>query len=239
MPSPAYINHQLNALHACKSGCWKQDGYRWSTDIRNSLHLVDLDTILRSQEEVEHTIFRCSLKQRRSIAEAIIEPKAHGAKLPKLEVPTFDVPLMAMSWIGSIFVRVAVHDRTDVAPAVYLENALKDRLTKSGEHYEQCLQARFDRPRLIHQTHVRRIVDTPNLKDGNGKELRCPACPAPTSIERNGALNNLLPHSWNLIRNRLLHGTNIWHKTIRSVLSAGEDQPNHVPRWWDNSPKNA
>ena len=63
---------------------------------------------------------------------------------------------------------------------VYLQNALKDNtakrtiegLTKSGEHYEEavkCLQARYDHPRLVHQTHVRRIVDAPSLRDGTGK----------------------------------------------------------------------
>jgi hypothetical protein len=36
----------------------------------------------------------------------------------------------------------------------------------------ECLQARFDRPRLIHQTHVRMIAEAPTLKDGTGKELR-------------------------------------------------------------------
>ena len=69
-----------------------------------------------------------------------------------------------------------------VEKMVYLQNALKDNtakrtiegLTKSGEHYEEavkCLQARYDHPRLVHQTHVRRIVDAPSLRDGTGKEL--------------------------------------------------------------------
>ena len=66
---------------------------------------------------------------------------------------------------------------------MYLHNALKDHsakhtiegLTKSGEHYNeavQCLKTRYDRPRIVHQTHVRRIVEAPSLKDGTGKELR-------------------------------------------------------------------
>ena len=66
---------------------------------------------------------------------------------------------------------------------VYLQNALKDNaarrtiegLTKSGEHYEEavrCLQTCYDCPRMVHQTHVRRIVNAPSLKDGTGKELR-------------------------------------------------------------------
>ena len=34
------------------------------------------------------------------------------------------------------------------------------------------MQQRYDRPRLIHRTHVQTIVETPQLKDGTGKELR-------------------------------------------------------------------
>lgn len=48
-------------------------------------------------------------------------------------------------------------------------------LSRSGDCYEEaieCLKARYDRPRLIHQTHVKMIVDAPPLKDGSGRELR-------------------------------------------------------------------
>lgn len=48
-------------------------------------------------------------------------------------------------------------------------------LSRSGEHYAEaieCLQSRFDQPRLIHLTHVRKIIEALSLKDGNGKELR-------------------------------------------------------------------
>lgn len=36
----------------------------------------------------------------------------------------------------------------------------------------KCLKSRYDRPRLIHQAHVRRILNAPVLKEGSGKELR-------------------------------------------------------------------
>ena len=36
----------------------------------------------------------------------------------------------------------------------------------------ECLTSRFDRPRLIHQTHVKKILESPQLHDGNSKELR-------------------------------------------------------------------
>ena len=48
-------------------------------------------------------------------------------------------------------------------------------LSRSGEHYVEAvelLQARFNRPRLIHQTHVSRILNTPSLKEGSRRELR-------------------------------------------------------------------
>ena len=65
---------------------------------------------------------------------------------------------------------------------VYLQHSLKDGsaknviegLSRSGDNYSEaveCLQACFDRPRLIHQTHVRMIAEAPALKDGTGKEL--------------------------------------------------------------------
>ena len=34
------------------------------------------------------------------------------------------------------------------------------------------MKSRYDRPRLIHQTHVRLILEAPPLKEGTGKELR-------------------------------------------------------------------
>lgn len=48
-------------------------------------------------------------------------------------------------------------------------------LSRTGEQYNEaieCLQARFDRPRLIHQAHVRKVLEIPPLKEGSGKELR-------------------------------------------------------------------
>ena len=110
----------------------------------------------------------------------VTTPRTSGAKLPKLEVPTFDGDLLKWKSFWDQFL-VSIHDRTDLANAekimVYLQNALKDNaarctiggLTKSGEHYEEavrCLQARYDRPRMVHQAHVRRIIDAPSLNDG-------------------------------------------------------------------------
>ncbi len=66
---------------------------------------------------------------------------------------------------------------------VYLQHALKngsanvviDGLSQSGENYTvaiECLHARYDRPRFIHQAHVEVILDAPSLKERTGRELR-------------------------------------------------------------------
>ena len=108
-----------------------------------------------------------------------------GVKLPKLDVPTFDGSIIHWKQFWDQFT-VSVHDRTNLSNAekiVYLQHALKDGsaknaiegLSHSGENYSEavkCLKARFDRPRLIHRTHVQMIVDSPALREGNGKELR-------------------------------------------------------------------
>ena len=81
---------------------------------------------------------------------------------------------------------VSVHERTDISEPeklVYLQQAIKDGpaksviegLSRSADHYAdaiECLRSRFDRPRLIHREHVRKITTIPPLKDGTGKELR-------------------------------------------------------------------
>ena len=44
-----------------------------------------------------------------------------------------------------------------------------------GDFYTEAietLKARYNGPRLIHQTHVRMILDAPALKEGTGHEIR-------------------------------------------------------------------
>ena len=111
------------------------------------------------------------------------EPTA--TKLPKLELPTFHGDMLYWKTFWEQFC-VSVHDRTNIPKEeklMYLQNAIKDRtaksliagLTKSSDHYNEavkCLQERYDCPRQIHQTHVRRIVEATPLKDGTGREIR-------------------------------------------------------------------
>ena len=80
-------------------------------------------------------------------------PKETGAKLPKLEVPTFNGDILNWKGFWEQFC-LSVHDWTNLTYAkklVYLQNSIKDNtakhtiegLTKSGEHYEEavkCLQ---------------------------------------------------------------------------------------------------
>ena len=102
-----------------------------------------------------------------------------------MDVPSFDGDILNWRSFWEQFA-ISVHDRTDLADAeklVYLQQAIKDGYAKqaieglshSGEHYSEAvssLQARYDHPRIIHQTHVKRILNTPPVKDGSGKELR-------------------------------------------------------------------
>ena len=103
-------------------------------------------------------------------------------KLPKIDTPTFNGDINWLTFWEKF--RVAIHDRTDlpqVQKLVYLRQSLKGDsarnvigLSRSGEQYDEavkCLQERYDRPRLIHQAHVRKIVEAPGLKDNGGKKL--------------------------------------------------------------------
>ena len=79
-----------------------------------------------------------------------------------------------------------MHSRKDISDSeklVYLRQSLREGsaknaiegLSRTGDNYAEaveCLKARYDRPRLIHQTHVKKILEIPVLKTGNGRELR-------------------------------------------------------------------
>jgi hypothetical protein len=163
-------------------------------EIRDSLlamGLDDEDKLMEARAGLEKGIFECSLRVKQLLqatkrpATSSTMSDSSGIKLPKLDVPTFNGDILTWRTFWEQF-QVSVHDRshlTDAEKLVYLRQALKDGtakqtiegLSRSGEHYGEaieCLTMRFDRPRLIHQTHVRKIMETATLKDGNGKELR-------------------------------------------------------------------
>ena len=160
-----------------------------------NLDLEDDDELKVSATTVEKALFDCSLELRRLLqpnktsdsSSTIISESnvSKGVKLPMIEVPTFDGNILSWRTFWEQF-SVAVHNHENISDSeklVYLRHALKDSkalkaiegLSRSGEHYVEAielLQARFNQPRLIHQTHVSRILNAPSLKEGSGKELR-------------------------------------------------------------------
>ena len=108
-----------------------------------------------------------------------------GVKLPKIDVPTFDGNILNWQMFWEQF-SISIHERSslsDTEKLVYFRHSLEDGaakkviegLSRSGDQYAKammCLQSRYDRPRLIHQTHVKKIVEIAPLKEGSGKELR-------------------------------------------------------------------
>ena len=144
---------------------------------------------------VDKALFDCSLELRR-----LLQPNTTSdsgttisseinvgmeVKLPMIEVPTFDRNILSWRIFWEQF-SVAVHNHENICDSeklVYLRHALKDskvlkvieRLFRSREHYVEAtelLQARFNRPCLIHQTHVSRILNASSLHDTVQQHLR-------------------------------------------------------------------
>ena len=165
------------------------------SSVRTSLLSYDVEDtsdLSRLLVRVEKGVFDCSLQIKKLLRSHATPsstpsstPDSSGVKLPKLDVPTFDGNLLNWKMFWEQFT-VSVHVRsnlTDAEKLAYLRHALKDGsaksvvegLSRSGDHYDEaitCLKTRYDRPRLIHQAHVRKIIEIPSLKDGSGKELR-------------------------------------------------------------------
>ena len=162
------------------------------SSIRHSLFSFDLEdtsTLSVLLTHVEKSLFDCSLEIKKLLrAHAPTSSSSsdpNGVKLPKLDVPTFDGNILNWKTFWEQF-GVSVHGRSKLADSeklAYLRHALKggsaksviEGLSRSGDHYDEaiiCLKSRFDRPRLIHQGHVQKILEAPNLRDGSGRELR-------------------------------------------------------------------
>ena len=121
-----------------------------------------------------------------------LKPLTHDApttdskevKLPKLDVPMFDGNILNWKSFWEQFC-VSVHNCTNLSDSeklVYLQQALKggsakqviEGLSRSGQYNAEAietLQSRYNRLCLVHQTHVRMILEAPSLKEGSGKEL--------------------------------------------------------------------
>ena len=108
-----------------------------------------------------------------------------GLKVLKLEAPAFDGDVLNWKHFWEQF-SISIYSRANLSDAekfVYLQRSLEggsarsviQGLSGTGENYSkafECLKSRYDRPRLIDQSHVKAILETPSLKDGSGKELR-------------------------------------------------------------------
>lgn len=132
------------------------------------------------------TMFDNSLKLKRIHSVAMsTAPDGHSIRLPNIDLPSFDGNLLAWKIFWEQFT-VAIHTRSDLSNAeklVYLCQAAKggtartviEGLSRIGDDYDkavECLKNHYDRPRLIHQTHIKKMLDVPPVKNGNGKELR-------------------------------------------------------------------
>ena len=156
------------------------------TRVLVTLGLSDKDKLMVRQKALESSLFENSLKLKRMYKDFDMKLNPdHSIRLPKIAVPTFNGDILEWKPFWEQFT-VAVHSRKDVSnqeKLVYLRHSVKDGaarstiegLSRTGDNYDEaveCLKARYDKPRLIHQTHVRKILDMPPLKNGSGKELR-------------------------------------------------------------------
>ena len=79
--------------------------------------------------------------------------------------PVADCPSSHIQWrvpplaIAILYCHISVTEKLVVTPWRIIEGLV-------------ALQNRFDRPRLLHHTHVKLIYEIPNVREGSGKELR-------------------------------------------------------------------
>ena len=160
-----------------------------------TMDLTDSDAISMSHVTIEKEIFDCGLKVKQLIAATLSSSSLSGSathsagayvKLPKLEVPMFDGQVTNCHTFWEQF-EISVHSHppfSDSEKLVYLKQALIggaernviEGLSGTGSHYVRAvesLHAQYNRPRLLHQTHVQMVLQAANLKEGTGKELRC------------------------------------------------------------------
>lgn len=150
------------------------------SDLRNEALVIADDTsdpLCTAIQERDGEIFDMSVKVKKllylpslaSEAAGSLTPEPRGVKLPKIDVPMFDGELLSWQTFWEQF-SIAIDGRSDLSTTeklVYLRNSLKDGsaktmiegLSHSGDQYGEAitsLKSRYNRPRLIHQTHVRK-----------------------------------------------------------------------------------
>ena len=157
-----------------------------------TLELDESDDLNVQLASLEKDVFDSSVEIKRNLSPSTPPPipsppfssDSAGVNLLKLDIPTFDRNILNWCSFWEQFC-LSIHDRSTLSDSeklVYLQQSLKDGsannviegLFRSGDNYleaVECLQAHFDHPHLIHQTHVCMISEAPALKDGTGKEL--------------------------------------------------------------------
>lgn len=163
------------------------------SDVAKEPIIVDLDEkdeLIVKQTKFESCIFdnslalKCALNDMEK-SKTSSSTTTCSIKLPKTDISTFSGDVIGWKTFWEQF-NVAVHSFSDIPKPeklVYLRQSLKsgsaknviEGLSNTSEDYDEaikCLADRYDRPRLIHQAHVKTILDIPPLKTGSGKELR-------------------------------------------------------------------
>ena len=164
------------------------------SELRNEILTITADVsdpLMSNSQKQEDNIFTMSVRVKKLLFDPVTgpvsttTPESRAVKLPKIDVPAFDGELLHWETFWKQF-STSVDKRSDISTPeklVYLRHSLKDGTAKnvieglshSGDQYKEAidsLKARYDRPRIIHQTHVRKICEVSSLKDGSGKEIR-------------------------------------------------------------------
>ncbi len=155
-----------------------------------ALNFDAADEICITNAALDELIFTSSLKICKTLqyTNMTVSRSSDGIttslKLPKLDVPIFNGNLLNWRSFWEQF-SISVHEKKELAEAeklVYLKKAVSkgsakhiiEGLPRSRECHSKAMEslcARYDRPRLIHQTHINTIVKHSPLKDGNGKDV--------------------------------------------------------------------
>ena len=158
---------------------------------RDVLLLDDYQSLAGKAASLEEALFELRvaikrlLKKIKTESAVTKEPGLGGVKLPKVSVPTFDGKVLNWKNFWEQF-DATIHCKTGLNKTeklMYLQEALKDGparfviqgLTRTSESYEEaikCLKMRYDRPRFVHEEHIRCIVEAVPVKNGSDKEIR-------------------------------------------------------------------
>ena len=123
--------------------------------------------------------FDCSVKLKMLVSESVSDidsTESKGIRLPKLDVPVFDGNILNWRRFWEQF-SVSIHERSSLADSLKDGSAkgVIEGLSQSGENYAEavdCLRSRYNRPCLIHQTHVKMIFEAPASHDTVQQHIR-------------------------------------------------------------------